>query len=451
MQITGRITRGIGTALSAVVLGLLLLASSVALPQAAPLAAAATPTLPQAPVAVAAAQWLVTQLTPGGYIAGSSPGTADYSGTVNALIALAAANTDIPLARRGLAYMAQPANTAAYVSAQGSDGPGQLSLLILATHALGGDPTDFGGTNLVSRLLATEQTSGPNTGRFGTDAQVPDFDSGPYDQGLALAALAAAGVTADAAAAAWLVQAQCPNGGWTSPDPVDNPCTGDPAKGEGPDTNTTALAVEGLGAQHALSPSVRSSALAFLGSAQNADGGWAYEPNAPDNKQTSDPNSTAVVIQALLALGLSPDGAPFAMAGGHTPTTALLSFVVSSGADTGAFFSPAGSPTVGDLLATYQAIPAAAGLPLPFGPQGAAYWLASATGGVFSFGGAAFHGSLGNTVVNRPVVGIAPTPDGAGYWLVASDGGIFSFGAASFSGSASALGVRNVIGMANAL
>jgi hypothetical protein len=32
-------------------------------------------------------------------------------------------------------------------------------------------------------------------------------------------------------------------------------------------------------------------------------------------------------------------------------------------------------------------------------------------------------------------VGLAATPDGGGYWLVASDGGIFSFGDAAFSGS----------------
>jgi hypothetical protein len=30
---------------------------------------------------------------------------------------------------------------------------------------------------------------------------------------------------------------------------------------------------------------------------------------------------------------------------------------------------------------------------------------------------------------------MAPTPDGGGYWMVASDGGIFSFGNAAFDGS----------------
>ena len=37
--------------------------------------------------------------------------------------------------------------------------------------------------------------------------------------------------------------------------------------------------------------------------------------------------------------------------------------------------------------------------------------------------------------LNKPIVGMAPTPDGKGYWLVASDGGIFNFGDAGFYGS----------------
>jgi hypothetical protein len=40
--------------------------------------------------------------------------------------------------------------------------------------------------------------------------------------------------------------------------------------------------------------------------------------------------------------------------------------------------------------------------------------------------------------LNRPVVGIAPTPDNRGYWLVASDGGVFAFNA-PFRGSMGAV------------
>ena len=59
----------------------------------------------------------------------------------------------------------------------------------------------------------------------------------------------------------------------------------------------------------------------------------------------------------------------------------------------------------------------------------------AADGGMFSFGNAVFHGSMGGKHLNAPIVGMAATPDDGGYWLVASDGGMFSFGDAMFHGS----------------
>ena len=73
------------------------------------------------------------------------------------------------------------------------------------------------------------------------------------------------------------------------------------------------------------------------------------------------------------------------------------------------------------------------------------YWTASADGGVFAFGGADFHGSMGGTRLNRPVVGMAPTPSGRGYWLVAEDGGVFAFGDARFFGSTGAIRLNRPI------
>ncbi len=72
-------------------------------------------------------------------------------------------------------------------------------------------------------------------------------------------------------------------------------------------------------------------------------------------------------------------------------------------------------------------------------PNGQGAWVVASDGGVFSYGAAGFHGSLGATHLNAPVVGIAPTPSGLGYWLVASDGGVFSFGDATFHGSLGAM------------
>ncbi|HWD51109.1 MAG TPA: hypothetical protein VG412_01815 [Acidimicrobiales bacterium] len=82
-------------------------------------------------------------------------------------------------------------------------------------------------------------------------------------------------------------------------------------------------------------------------------------------------------------------------------------------------------------------------------PDGGGYWLVSGDGGIFTFGDAGFHGSVGGSALNTPIVGMAPTHDGQGYWLVASDGGIFAFGDAAFDGSmgGSALN-RPIVGMA---
>ncbi len=68
-------------------------------------------------------------------------------------------------------------------------------------------------------------------------------------------------------------------------------------------------------------------------------------------------------------------------------------------------------------------------------PDGRGYTLVAADGGIFTFGDARFYGSLGAVKLNRPIVGIATSPDGRGYTLVAADGGIFSFGDAGFYGS----------------
>jgi hypothetical protein len=346
--------------LASAALGASLLAATAAAPsvaQAANPSSGSPPTVPQVASATTGAAWLAGQLTPSGFIPVSGePTQADLSGTANTVLALASAG-DTADASKALGYLA--ANVNNYVTAGGSDGPGQLALLILDAHALGSDPRDFGGTDLVSRLLATEQTSG----LFGVQDATYD---GAYRQGLALSALAAVGVTGTSAvdsADAWLEAQQCPDGGWTSLVTTGNPCNGDPANYEGPDTNSTAQAVQGLSAQGALTAKAARSALKFIESAQDPDAGWGYEPNAADAPGSSDPDSTGLVIQAVLALGKSPSSSPFVQ-GGANPVSTLLSFQLTSGAGSGAFFYP--GSTDPDLLATYQAVPAVAGVTDPF-------------------------------------------------------------------------------------
>ena len=88
--------------------------------------------------------------------------------------------------------------------------------------------------------------------------------------------------------------------------------------------------------------------------------------------------------------------------------------------------------TVGsNTITTYPGGTAVFSVPMP----GSGYWMAAKDGGVFSFGGAGFYGSMAGKTLNAPVVGIAPTMDQGGYWEVSSDGGVFSFGDANFYGS----------------
>ena len=66
------------------------------------------------------------------------------------------------------------------------------------------------------------------------------------------------------------------------------------------------------------------------------------------------------------------------------------------------------------------------------------YWMVAADGGVFTFGDATYHGSMGGHHLNKPIVGFAPAPGDRGYWEVAADGGIFAFNA-PFLGSMGAV------------
>ncbi len=69
-------------------------------------------------------------------------------------------------------------------------------------------------------------------------------------------------------------------------------------------------------------------------------------------------------------------------------------------------------------------------------PDGRGYWLVASDGGVFTFGDAAYWGSVpGQGIGRAQVVGIASSPDGRGYWLVDQAGGVYAYGDAGFLGA----------------
>jgi hypothetical protein len=93
-----------------------------------------------------------------------------------------------------------------------------------------------------------------------------------------------------------------------------------------------------------------------------------------------------------------------------------------------AFYGSTGSMVLNKPIVGMAADPATGG-----------YWLVASDGGIFAYN-APFYGSTGSIHLNKPIVGMVAAPTGNGYWLVASDGGIFSFGPGSpFYGSAGSL------------
>jgi len=81
-------------------------------------------------------------------------------------------------------------------------------------------------------------------------------------------------------------------------------------------------------------------------------------------------------------------------------------------------------------------------------PDGGGYWEVASDGGVFAFGDARFAGSMGASVLARPMVGVVADAGTGGYWLIASDGGVFAFHAPFFGSTGALVLNRAVVGAA---
>ncbi|MGQ0823994.1 MAG: FG-GAP repeat domain-containing protein [Actinomycetota bacterium] len=102
------------------------------------------------------------------------------------------------------------------------------------------------------------------------------------------------------------------------------------------------------------------------------------------------------------------------------------------GAD-GGLFSFGGAPFFGSVAGSLR--PGETAVALQVSPTGNGYYILTSQGRVFTFGDARSHGSMEGQPLNAPIIGMAPTPGNGGYWLLGRDGGIFSFGDARFWGS----------------
>jgi hypothetical protein len=229
--------------------------------------------------------------------------------------------------------------------------PGQIGYLLIVVDAAGADPSSFGGADLPARLAGT--LGGFEPGLYGSTD--PTYD-GVYRQSLAIIGLEASGSTVPSAATNWLVAQQCGTsdaairGGWQAYRPIADACTaGSTITFSGVDTNSTAIAstaLSSIGIEPTYGP------LAWFDTVQNSTGGWGYLQGLED-----DPNSGALVIQAITALGASATEAPFIEEGGD-PLSSLLGFQLGCDADVadqGAFTYP-GSDGATNVLATEQAV-----------------------------------------------------------------------------------------------
>lgn len=168
--------------------------------------------------------------------------------------------------------------------------------------------------------------------------------AGPHAWGIL--GTAALSETVPAEAIGYLKGLVQPNGGWEW------------GPGWGTDTNSTALALQALLATgEPRTSTLITQGLAYLKTAQNADGGFPYDPASPYGT-ASDVNSTAYVVQALRAAGEDPHGPAWSQ-GAHTPSSFLLSRQLPDGSFE--WMAGAGS----NLLATLQAVPALLGTPYP--------------------------------------------------------------------------------------
>ena len=328
---------------------------------------AAPPTDDPATAGDYAAGWLARQLDAD--IPLINFGSPDWGVTLDAAISLAA--TETGATQLDAVWAALVADRDTVVDPFGSgDQPGRLARVILLAHALGESPTAVGtapGADLVARLLATQSPSG----LFGDPVTLsPDYD-GAFRQSYSIAALVAAGETVPASATQWLLDQQCDDGSWmpfraeASPGVLEA-CAFDSVAFVGPDTNSTAAAINGLDAAGVGATAIDDAA-AWLATVQNADGGWGLFPG-----DASEPSSTGLTWQALVGTGFGT--APEFLGGSATPLETLLSFQLgctSPAEERGALTYP-GSNDAPNTFSTAQATPALAGVPVVFGPVTAA-------------------------------------------------------------------------------
>jgi len=324
-------------ALAVALLSVLLVGGTTAGQGATPVALA-TPD----PVVLAlepAVAFLATQQGDDGGILTQS-GESDPGATSDAVVALKAASL------RGVAVEPALGAAVAYLEREGgayaATGPGQSAKLVLAAVAAGKNPAAFGPQriDLLAAMTAPLAVAPPIPGLLGDDL---------YDHALVLLAHAAIGRPLPAAALDPLRSTQIARGGWAYDGSTDAAMA---------DSNTTALIVQALVATGNGTDPMVAGGLEYLRSLQTILGQFAFQDAAPDEPLVADSYSTALGVQAIVATGQDPTSKE----DWGNAARGLAVFQNASGA-----FRYQDAVPADDALATVQAIPALAGLPLPVG------------------------------------------------------------------------------------
>lgn len=214
---------------------------------------------------------------------GSIPAFSPIGSSADAVVSFVAAQARAGAMEDALAYLRSQ------VRRGNVDGIGLVAKVTQAVVAAGRDPRSFGGENLVGWLRSRIR----DDGHIGKSAV--------FDHALAVLALEAAGLRPSKAVTGWLLDAQCPSGGWAYDAPYDSSIDDDDCFDGSmddfftADTNTTAYVVMAL--EHAGRDGYGVNPFPFFADSRDAThGGWGYTSGFG-----TDANSTALVIQAYEA------------------------------------------------------------------------------------------------------------------------------------------------------
>jgi LPXTG-motif cell wall-anchored protein len=304
--------------------------------------------VPTGPAAERAAAYLAGQLKDGDHVVGAfGP---DLGQTADVVLALSSTTSQRAARDAAAAYLAAHVDDYVHGAAfadgspgsekKGANYAGPTGKAIVTALAAGQDPRALGGFDLVSELQGLMVTSGTKAGRFADDSAFGDF-SNPVGQAFDIIALKRATGAVPDAAVSYLLTAQCSDGGFPDAFPASaKDCTSNP--------DSTGLALQALvaaGVTDATSDAscAAGAALAWLRAHDARNGSYASGAVNPSATAAANVNSTAYAALGLTAATVS--------------TTAQIAYLASvQNSDGGLPIVPSSKDTTSNVLATAQAL-----------------------------------------------------------------------------------------------